>query len=511
MSVKQKIQLNEVWEISNQKWDISKPVNESRNIEGNSIIGIVEGQFFVPDGVSRNDRFYSKTLWERILGYETIKERLGNLIMYGRIGHDDRAVDDDDLNYGKVSHVMEKLWIDGDGRGMGRALIINTQAGQNLRTFLDLGSKLKVSSRASGGFLENEKHNGLPIVDPTSYILETFDFVIDPGFIETNPTLIKNEEVLENKNNVKTTNNNRRKDSMPQDLLIKELKEQKDKAVAKNDALLQENSNLQSRMKSLEEKTSLAESKNELSEKVLKEYRTLGTSKEIFETTEEAIKRIDLLKKEKSEGFQKLYNELKEYKELSSVEDLKKIKEIEEKADGSVEEMFKVLEKCERFMSEYKSFGSPQRIKGILRENLKYKKIGTPIEIIKSIKGSEKCLEKYLEFGKYSEVKELFEIFEKNIKRTSKLEKNKTIIELSKKFDLPMESVAKLLENVKNPKKAGDIIKGFLEETVDNKSKSNMKPQTKRLAENKAEKKKFQREVKNETRSSAYFKRLRRV
>ena len=243
MSTTQRIQLNEVWDVPNQKWDVSTPVNESRTVEGNSILAVVEGQFFVPDGISRNDRFYSKKLWEKILSYESIQERLKGLTMYGCIGHDDRAVEEKDLSNGAVSHVMEKLWIDGDGRGMGRALIANTPAGRNLYTFLDLGSKLKVSSRASGGYLENEKYNGLPVVDPDSYILETFDFVIDPGFIETDPRLIRDNEnkIRESKTKEHTTINKRSKQSMSDEMLIKELKEQKDKAQSKNDSLIQEN------------------------------------------------------------------------------------------------------------------------------------------------------------------------------------------------------------------------------------------------------------------------------
>ena len=36
-------------------------------IQGQGVIGKVKGPFFVPDGVSRNNRYYSKDLWEQTL------------------------------------------------------------------------------------------------------------------------------------------------------------------------------------------------------------------------------------------------------------------------------------------------------------------------------------------------------------------------------------------------------------------------------------------------------------
>ena len=36
-------------------------------VDGKYIIGMVEGQFFLPNGMSRNGRDYPRSLWERVL------------------------------------------------------------------------------------------------------------------------------------------------------------------------------------------------------------------------------------------------------------------------------------------------------------------------------------------------------------------------------------------------------------------------------------------------------------
>ena len=120
--------------------------NDSR-VDGENIIGKVEGTFFVPGGFSRNKRFYPKGLWEKVLADPETKRRLSDNTIFGCIGHSTGPVTETDLSSGKVSHFMDKLWIDeSTGMGKGVAYILNTDAGRNLKTYLKAGCKLKVSS-----------------------------------------------------------------------------------------------------------------------------------------------------------------------------------------------------------------------------------------------------------------------------------------------------------------------------------------------------------------------------
>ena len=183
--------ISEIWECQSV-WEFKEPTDKDKSvIDGKAIIGLIEGQFFVPDGKSRNERFYPRTLWENILGSKSVRDRLDSLLMFGMIGHEDKSISEEDLRSGNVSHIISNLWIDDNNRGMGKAYILNTEAGKNLYIYLKAGAKLKTSSRARGKFVESEKKDGLPVVDTDSFFLETFDFVINPGFEETSATLME--------------------------------------------------------------------------------------------------------------------------------------------------------------------------------------------------------------------------------------------------------------------------------------------------------------------------------
>jgi hypothetical protein len=159
----------------------------SGEVDGKAVLAKVRGEFFFPDGTSRNNRHYPKPVWEKTLADENVRERLMNKRMFGTISHD-QALDDQALLDGKVSHIVTALRIE-NGKGMGEAIIINTPAGRILDTVMRAGAKMFVSSRASGGY--NGTKDGVPIVDAETYNLETFDFVMEPGFLKANPKIVE--------------------------------------------------------------------------------------------------------------------------------------------------------------------------------------------------------------------------------------------------------------------------------------------------------------------------------
>ena len=149
----------------------------------------VKGEFFCPDGKSRNNRFYSRGLWEKTLDDNDVTTKLRERRMFGTISHD-QDIDDKALLDGKISHVVTDLRIDDEGRGIGEALILDTPAGNILNAVFKAGCKLFTSSRAYGS-LTNETVDGVPKVDEDEFQLETFDFVLDPGFIRASPSLVE--------------------------------------------------------------------------------------------------------------------------------------------------------------------------------------------------------------------------------------------------------------------------------------------------------------------------------
>lgn len=150
------------------------------------ILGVVEGVFFVPDLPSRNGRKYPRKLWERVVNSPEVKKLLQNRLMFGTVGHDDLDLDAL-IRERKVSHLVTDLRIGEDGKGYGRAEILDTPVGRVLYTLLKNGSKLAISSKGWGEYKGVE--DGVYVVDENSYILERFDFVVDPGFLQAIPGL----------------------------------------------------------------------------------------------------------------------------------------------------------------------------------------------------------------------------------------------------------------------------------------------------------------------------------
>lgn len=153
------------------------------------VLAVVEGTFFVAGKPSRNKRIYPSELWEKALKNADLRRLLESRLMFGTVGHED--IDFDALiREQKVSHVVTHLELRPDGMGYGRAEILDTPVGRILKTLLESGSKLAVSSKGYGDYKES-LGDGTYVVDPDSFVLERFDFVVDPGFLEAQPQLKK--------------------------------------------------------------------------------------------------------------------------------------------------------------------------------------------------------------------------------------------------------------------------------------------------------------------------------
>jgi hypothetical protein len=161
----------------------------------NNVLGVIEGVYFVPNGYSRNRRFYPKELWEEVL--KKVVPTLDKKAMVGTLEH---PTSEEAAHPKNASHVVKKLYIGKDGKGYGKSYILNTPMGSLVYV---LGSAkdeegnpivpLYMSSRGLGK-LSGYTRDGYEIVDPKSYILESFDVVLDPGFVDAKPAL---NEVVE--------------------------------------------------------------------------------------------------------------------------------------------------------------------------------------------------------------------------------------------------------------------------------------------------------------------------
>ncbi len=442
----------------------------SSNIDGQYIIGMVEGQFFKPDGMSRNGRWYSKSLWETVLASSDVKNRFLNSTMLGEIGHSEGPVTDMTLRSGDASHFIADLWIDEKGRGMGRAYIINTETGRRLKTYLGATCKLKVSTRGEGIFLDGETKDGCPIIDPNSYELQTVDFVLNPGFLETSATLkIAQLESVEEVKFTDTANiqaqpaikskqapaskEGEQSMTLDMDMYVRELKEELAAVKAENKSLTEE---LKSKDKELLEKTFI---ENAEIKKINEEFAPFKKMNVTAKTLNETLKRSqEALAKSQNEKI-KISEELQEFKDkCGSIEQVEEATKLSEKALntiseyqklGSVSQLKELMEKSEAMLpklqelatlTEYKKLGSIDEFK-TLAENCKkslpllkqiptleaYQKLGS-VEDIQSL--STKC-ESLL--PKLKQLKDAEKLAENVTKVLPKLQKMKQLEAYAKK------------------------------------------------------------------------------
>ena len=129
---------------------------------------------------------------------------------------------------------------------MGRAYILGTETGRRLKIYLGAKAKLKVSTRGEGVYLDGEKHDGCPVIDPNSYELQTVDFVLNPGFLETSANLTAQRESVEttpekvNETMAQASKEGENGMTIDMDKYVQKLEAKIEALEAKNEALTQE-------------------------------------------------------------------------------------------------------------------------------------------------------------------------------------------------------------------------------------------------------------------------------
>lgn len=380
---------------------------DDEQVDGIHVIGKVRGRFFFPEGTSRNNRFYSKELWEKQLDSERIQELLTSRRMFGTIGHS-TELDEQALKRGEFSHIVTSLQIDRKkNEGIGEALILNTPAGRVLKTILGARSQMFVSSRAEGKFLEHD--DGVGIIDPDNYILHTFDFVLEPGFLKANPALV--ESMCEDLNELSRL-------EIPEKVNENKI----DESQINNGGT--------------DMSTEALKALNEANEKHQKEI------KELLTTSGQKDEEIKVAKND-IEVLENTVTSLEDEKtnlETEKDEAVKKATEVQEELDALKKTHEEILSKCDN------PEDMPKYLEDLLKTLEAYKVLGTPEEIQEYFTKSEELLDKYREQGSPEEIGEALDKFEESITKTSE-EKEKKIIEaITSKYSVSEEKVKSLLE-----------------------------------------------------------------
>lgn len=133
---------------------------------------------FIEGGVeNHNKRVYPVQEISRAVTH--INEQIkGGYSVLGELDHPD----DLKINLDRVTHMIEQMWMDGPC-GHGKLKILPTPMGQIVRTMLESGVKLGVSSRGSGNVSEANGH-------VSDFEIVTVDIVAQPSAPHAYPTAI---------------------------------------------------------------------------------------------------------------------------------------------------------------------------------------------------------------------------------------------------------------------------------------------------------------------------------
>lgn len=132
----------------------------------------IEGIFMQGDIQNRNGRIYPSMVLEKEMS-RYIKDFVEPKRALGELGHPDGPT----INGDRVSHLITEMKRDGNNF-YGKAKILGTPMGEIVKTFIDEGIKIGVSTRGLGSV--KQLKNGVMEVQ-NDFHLSTVDIVTDPS------------------------------------------------------------------------------------------------------------------------------------------------------------------------------------------------------------------------------------------------------------------------------------------------------------------------------------------
>ena len=141
---------------------------EKRRVANGAVI--LTGVMQMSETQNGNGRVYPHGILTReVANYKKMVQERRAL---GELDHPDTSV----VNLANASHLVTEIWMD-ENRCMGKIEVLNTPSGNILKSLVDSGVKLGISSRGMGSVTEA---NGKTIVED-DFQLICFDMVSDPS------------------------------------------------------------------------------------------------------------------------------------------------------------------------------------------------------------------------------------------------------------------------------------------------------------------------------------------
>ena len=159
--------------LSHKQADVKSRIQEGENGEKNMFM---EGIFVQGNVKNANQRVYP--VKEIAKAVETVQEKIDQgFPVLGECDHPPELT----VNVDRVSHIIENMWMDGPN-GYGKLKIVPTPMGNIIRTLIESGATLGVSSRGSGEVGPDGNVSNFEIV--------TVDIVAQPSAPEAYPKAI---------------------------------------------------------------------------------------------------------------------------------------------------------------------------------------------------------------------------------------------------------------------------------------------------------------------------------
>lgn len=147
------------------------------------------GKFQEAEAINKNKRMYPFSVLDE--NVSKLKDVMSARGLVGELDHPTDSI----IHFEKASHVITKLWWDGNVL-MGEGEILNTPHGKILKSLINDGVRIGISSRGVGN--GSVREDGILVIGE-SYKLITFDAVADPStFAAFQEKVVKKESVSPN-------------------------------------------------------------------------------------------------------------------------------------------------------------------------------------------------------------------------------------------------------------------------------------------------------------------------
>lgn len=160
-------------------------LQESTKKDPSKCLGTMKGPCADYKNPTRNGNFYSRKLWENVFNNDLVKESLEDKVLLGELDHPgDGRLETKAANACIVMTDYE--FDDNDQVVIGTFDILPTPTGHVLKSLLDYGCKIGVSSRGEGDI---ETIDGINHVDEEGFEFVAFDAVTLPAVKKAKPSL----------------------------------------------------------------------------------------------------------------------------------------------------------------------------------------------------------------------------------------------------------------------------------------------------------------------------------